>query len=146
MPVTAHVTSTDGTTNLHTHKGETSQEIADALRPYIGHFARFYPPNRYGHINPQRSTGGWIRAVDGTRVTFYVPNLDHTGEADAFEAFGSYCTTIEPVNPTALFLAARPHYDPAHVTERAHACQRDGIPFCTGCNDWHRSTDAHTED
>ena len=88
------VAATDGSTYLHTHLGDSAQEIADALRPYIGHMALFYPPNRYGHINPHQATRGYLRAVEGTRVSFYVPALDYAGEADAFEAFGSYCTRI----------------------------------------------------
>lgn len=94
--ITTHVASTDGTVYLRTQHGESSEEIAEALRPYIGRFARFYPPNMYGHINPHRSTGGWIRAINGTKVTVHVPNLDYTGEVDAGEAFGSYCTIIDP--------------------------------------------------
>lgn len=50
------------------------------------------------------------------------------------------------MDPAALFLAARPHYDPAHVAEIAASCAADGIPFCTGCADWHRPGDPHTED
>lgn len=93
--ITTYVSSTDGTIYLRTQHGETSEEIAEALRPYIGHFAAFYPPNMYGYINPHRATWGWIRAVNGTRVTVYVPNRDYVGDVDAGEAFGSYCTRIE---------------------------------------------------
>jgi hypothetical protein len=50
----------------------------------------------YGHINPHQSTRGYIRAIDGAKVTVYVPRTDYTGTVDAFEAFGSYCTTIHP--------------------------------------------------
>lgn len=92
--ITQH-TATDGTVYLHTHKGETSEEIAAALTPYVGRFARFYPPNMYGHIHTERSTRGWIRAVNGTRVTVYVPAHDYTGEVDAGEAFGTYATIID---------------------------------------------------
>jgi uncharacterized NAD(P)/FAD-binding protein YdhS len=97
MPeITAHVASTDGTVYLHTHKGDTAEQIAEALRPYVGRIARFYPPNAYGHINPHQSTRAIIRAINGTTITVYVPRIDYTGKVDAFEAFGSYCTTIEP--------------------------------------------------
>jgi hypothetical protein len=94
--ITTHVSSTDGTVYLRTQFGESSEEIAEALRPYIGRFAHFYPPNMYGHINPQRATRGWIRGIDGTRVTVHVPAIDYTGEVDAGDAFGSYCTIIDP--------------------------------------------------
>lgn len=97
--ITVHVASTDGTIYLRTQHGNSSEEIADALRPYIDHFAAFYPPNLYGHINAQRATWGWIRAINGTQITVYVPNLGYTGEVDAFDAFdafGSYCTMITP--------------------------------------------------
>lgn len=94
--ITTHVASTDGTVYLRTQQGGSAEEIAEALRPYIGHFAAFYPPNAYGHINPHRATRGWIRAVDGTRVTVEVPATGYTGDVDAFAAFGSYCTMIEP--------------------------------------------------
>ena len=93
--ITKMVSGTDGSTYLHTHLGADAQEIADALRPYIGHMVVFYPPNMYGHINPQKATYGWLRGVEGTRVRFYVPALDYEGDADAFDAFGSYCTRIE---------------------------------------------------
>lgn len=95
--ITTHISPTDGRTYLRTQFGESSEEIAEALRPYIGRFVHFYPPNMYGHINPHRSTRGWIRAVDGTKVTVYVPTLGYTAEVDAGEAFGTYCTVIEPV-------------------------------------------------
>lgn len=95
--VTAHVTSTDGTIYLRTQHARTTEEIAEALKPYIGHVAHFYPPNAYGHINPHKPTRGRILAVNGTRVTVHVAALDHTGDVDAFEAFGSYCTIIEPM-------------------------------------------------
>lgn len=101
MPITQHVASTDGRVYLHTHKGADAQEIAEALRPFVGHFAAFYPPNNYGHINPHKATRGWIRAVNGTKVTVHVPSIDYTGDVDAFDAFGSYCTMIEPMEGTA---------------------------------------------
>lgn len=94
--ITAHVAATDGTVYLRTQHGEHALEIAEALRPYIGRLARFYPPNLYGHINPHQSTRGYIRAIDGAVVTVEVPATGYTGEVDAFEAFGSYCTMIEP--------------------------------------------------
>lgn len=50
------------------------------------------------------------------------------------------------MDPAAAFLAARPHYDPAHVAEIAAACAAEGIPFCTTCNDFHHPADLHTED
>lgn len=93
--ITAHVSSTDGQIYLHTHHGETSEEIAEALRPYIGHYAAFYPPNMYGHINTQRATWGWIREVNGTQVTVEVPRIGYTGVVDAGAAFGTYSTTIK---------------------------------------------------
>lgn len=49
------------------------------------------------------------------------------------------------MDPVKAFLAARPHYDPDHVREIAAACTADGIPFCTGCNDFHRPDEEHTE-
>lgn len=94
--ITTLVASTDGRIYLRTQHGADAQEIADALRRYIGHYAAFYPPNAYGHINPHRATRGWIRDVNGTRVTVHIPALNYTGEVDAFEAFGSYCTMIWP--------------------------------------------------
>lgn len=94
--ITTHVSSTDGTVYLRTQHGESAEEIAEALRPYIGRFAHFYPPNLYGHINAQQSTCGWIRAVNGTKITVEVPRNSYTGEVDAFDAFGSYCTIINP--------------------------------------------------
>lgn len=90
------VECTNGTVYLHTHKGEDSGEIAEALRPYIGHLASFYPPNNYGHINPHKATYGYIRAINGDTVTVYVPALDYTGDVNAFDAFGSYCTHVYP--------------------------------------------------
>lgn len=94
--ITTHVSATDGTIYLRTQHGDSAQDIADALRPYIGHLAAFYPPNLYGHINPHQATRGRILAVEGTRVTFHVPRTGYTGDVDAFDGFGSYCTTIEP--------------------------------------------------
>lgn len=94
--ITTHVAGTDGTIYLRTQRGKTSEEIAEALKPYVGHFAAFYPPNMYGYINAQRATWGWIRKVDGTQVTAEVPRTGYIGVVDAGEAFGSYCTRIEP--------------------------------------------------
>ena len=96
MPITAHVASTDGRIYLRTQQGNSAEEIAEALRPYIGQFAAFYPPNAYGYINPHRVTWGYLRAVTGTNVTIHVPAINYTGDVDAFGAFGSYCTMIEP--------------------------------------------------
>jgi hypothetical protein len=50
------------------------------------------------------------------------------------------------VDPVAAFLDARPHYDPAHVREIVTACEIEGIPFCTGCADFHHPDEPHTED
>jgi len=94
--ITKHVATTDGTVYLRTQQGESSEEIAEALKPYIGQVAHFYPPNLYGHINIHRATRGEITAVEGTEVSFYVASLDYTGTVDAFEGFGSYCTMIDP--------------------------------------------------
>lgn len=91
-----HMTSSNGTVYLHTHHAATAQEIADALRPYIGRFAAFHPANMYGHVNPHKSTRGWIRAINGTTVTVHVPATDFTGDVDAFDGFGHYCTRIAP--------------------------------------------------
>lgn len=93
--ITAHTVSANGTVYLRTQYGRDAAEIAEALRPYVGRFAAFYPPNVYGYINTDRATRGWIRAVDGTQVTVYVPSTGFTGAVDAFAAFGSYCTLIE---------------------------------------------------
>jgi hypothetical protein len=91
-----YVASTDGTVYLSTQQGLSAEEITEALKPYIGHLAAFYPPNNYGYINPHRATWGYIRAIDGRRVTVHVPSIGYTGEVDAFDAFGSYCTRIAP--------------------------------------------------
>jgi hypothetical protein len=96
--ITTFVSSTDGRIFLRTQHGADAAEIAEALKPYIGHFAAFYPPNAYGHINVQRTTWGWIRAVQGESVTVHVPALGYTGDVNAFDAFGSYCTMIEPAS------------------------------------------------
>lgn len=92
------VGSADGTIYLHTHKGDSAEEIAEALAPYIGRFASFYPPNNYGHINPHESTRAWIRAIDGVTVTVEVPRTGYIGDVNAFDAFGSYCTRIHPAS------------------------------------------------
>lgn len=94
--ITKHVSSTDGTIYLHTQHGSSAAEIAEALRPYIGRIAHFYPPNGYGHITPHRSTAAWIKAVNGTQITVHVTGTGYEGEVDAFDAFGSYCTRIDP--------------------------------------------------
>lgn len=93
--ITQH-TATDGTIYLHTHHGESGEEIAAALVPFVGRLANFYPPNGYGHVNPHRSTLARIEAVNGTQVSVTVPGTGYAGEVDAFDAFGSYCTRIQP--------------------------------------------------
>lgn len=94
--ITKCVSSIDGTVSLHTHCGESAEEIAEALRPYVGRWVRFYPENMYGHVNPLRSTYGLIESVTGTDVQVYVPRTDYRGTVDAFKGFGHYGTTIEP--------------------------------------------------
>lgn len=87
--------SASGMVYLHTHKATASAEIAEALQPYVGRFAWFYPANTYGHVDPHRSTYGLIEAVNGADVRVFVPRTGYRGTVDAFEGFGHYCTTID---------------------------------------------------
>lgn len=47
--------------------------------------------------------------------------------------------------PTELFLEARPYYDRAHVEEIAAHAEREGIPFCKECSDFHLPDEEHSE-
>lgn len=92
--ITTHVASTDGTVYLRTQHGRSAAEIAEALRPYVGRLMQMDLPNLYGHYHRY---WGELRAIDGENVTVYVPNHDHTTTINAFDAFGTHCTVIEPV-------------------------------------------------
>lgn len=92
--ITTHISSTDGTVYLRTQHGRTSEQIAEALRPYVGRFMRMDLPNLYGHYHRY---WGELRSIDGTQATVYVPNHDHTATIDVMDAFGTHCTTIEPL-------------------------------------------------
>lgn len=99
--ITTHLSSTDGTVYLHTHHGESSAQIADALSPYIGRDMKADLPNNYGHYARYRVR---LEAVDGERVTVLATTRDgrkHRTTVDAFDAFGTNCTTIEPVREGA---------------------------------------------
>lgn len=93
MPITTHVSSTDGTVYLRTQHGDTAEEIAEALRPYVGRFMSMDLPNLYGHYRRYKGT---LRSIDGVVATVHVPNYDYTTEINVFDAFGTHCTTIEP--------------------------------------------------
>lgn len=40
-------------------------------------------------------------------------------------------------NEIETFMARRPEYTEAHVREIAEAMDREGVPFCRKCDDWH---------
>jgi hypothetical protein len=84
--------SSDGTVYLHTHHGNTAQEIAESLKPYVGRTMSMELPNMYGHY---RRYSGILRSVDKNAVTVYVPAHTYETVINAFDAFGSRCTIIE---------------------------------------------------
>lgn len=92
--ITTHVSSTDGTIYLRTQHGRSAAEIAESLRPYIGRTMRMDLPNLYGHYHRY---WGELRSIDGAVATVHVPNHDYTAEINVFDAFGTHCTTIEPI-------------------------------------------------
>lgn len=95
MPkVTKHVASTDGMIYLHTHLGESTKEIGEALTPYVGRVMDGDVPNNYGHFKRYRLT---LLGVDGGRVKIREARTGFEGEYDAFDVFGTSCTHIEPV-------------------------------------------------
>lgn len=88
--------STDGTVYLRTHQGQSSQEIAESLRPYIGRILTCDLPNNYGYYHRYRAK---LEDVNGTQVQ--VEAILSTGSrvsvnVDAFDAFGTHCTIIHP--------------------------------------------------
>jgi hypothetical protein len=91
-PITVHVSSTDGLTYLRTQHGETAEQIAEALAPYVGRTMRMDLPNNYGHFHTYH---GVLKSIDGANVTVYVPAHDYTATIDAMQAFGTNCTTIQ---------------------------------------------------
>lgn len=91
--ITTHI-STDGTIYLRTQHGETAAEIAEALRPYIGRTMRMDLPNLYGHYHRYR---GELLSVDKETVEVRVPQHDYTTVINAGDAFGTHCTTIDPI-------------------------------------------------
>lgn len=92
MAVTTH-TEKDGIVYLHTHHGESSREIAEALTPYVGRTVYADVPNNYGHYQRVRVE---LRAVNGTDATVYYARTDYTATVDAFDAFGTHSTMILP--------------------------------------------------
>lgn len=42
------------------------------------------------------------------------------------------------------FMAAHPGYDRGHVREIAEFTEKQGIPWCSGCADWHEPEDGHS--
>lgn len=94
MPVTK-LESVRGPIYLHTHKGDSSEEIANSLIPYIGRVMNAYLPNDYGHHKSYRVT---LIAVDGQSVTVEEMRSGIIRTYDAFNVFGSdgHATVIQP--------------------------------------------------
>lgn len=90
-PISTYVAG-DGTTYLRTQYGRDAQEIADALKPYVGRDMHGDVPNMYGHYKRYPLT---LTAVEGDQVTIHVRRFDHTATLSAFDVFGSHCTVIE---------------------------------------------------
>lgn len=82
-----------GLTYVHTHKGDDAREIAESLTPYIGRVMNAYLPNDYGHYALHRVT---LIAVDGESVTVEEMRSGIVRAFDAFDIFGSHCTTVQP--------------------------------------------------
>lgn len=87
------ITSGDGTVYLHTHHGESPEEIVKALQPYVGRMMRMSLPNNYGHHAQRRVR---LTGADGANLTVYYQPTDHTGTHDAMETAGQSAVVIEP--------------------------------------------------
>lgn len=92
MNVTTHVSQTDGTVYLRTQHGNSAEEIAESLGPYIGRTMSMELPNLYGHYRRYR---GILRALNGVVALVYVPGQNYEVEINVFDAFGSHCTMID---------------------------------------------------
>lgn len=91
--ITTLVSSTDGTVYLRTQHGNTAEEIAAALTPYVGRVMSMELPNLYGHY---RRYTGTLKEINGVVATVRVASHNYETEINVFDAFGSTCTTIEP--------------------------------------------------
>jgi hypothetical protein len=90
MPVTK--LESGGLTYVHTHRGETATEIAESLTPYIGRVMNASLPNNYGHYARYRVT---LLAVNAEMVTVEEMRSGIVRAFNAFDIFGSQCTTVE---------------------------------------------------
>lgn len=94
MPVSTYVAG-DGTVYLRTHLGETSEEIANSLVPYIGHTMSAYLSNNYGYFDRY-----WVKLINvsGVMVTVetVISGTKHVVNVNAFDGFGTACTMIKP--------------------------------------------------
>lgn len=84
----------EGFTYLHTHRGFTAGEIAEAVTPYIGRLVLASIPDESGY--PQRHWAE-LKKVDGEVVALHVPNLGRDVVISVGDAFGSAVTMIEKV-------------------------------------------------
>lgn len=93
--ISTHVSSTDGTVYLRTQHGDTAEEIAEALKPYVGRRMSADVANRYGHFHRYSVV---LRSVDGENVTLdaWVNGKVIPTTVDAMSAFGTHCTMISP--------------------------------------------------
>lgn len=94
VPVTK-LESTGGIVYLHTHRGDSSAEIAESLVPYIGREMNANLPNDYGYYKNYRVT---LIAVDGESVTVEEMRSGIIRTYAAFDVFGSdgHATVIRP--------------------------------------------------
>lgn len=93
MPVTK--LESGGLTYVHTHLGESTQEIADSLVPYIGREMNASLPNDYGHY---RRYNVVLLAVNGSMMTVEEKRSGIIRAFNAEDIFGSdgHCTTVQP--------------------------------------------------
>lgn len=91
--ITTHHDRTNGDIYLRTQHGMSSAEIIDALRHYVGRDMHADLRNNYGH---RRRYAVRLLAVDGEQAQVRTSNPQHTVWVDAFDAFGTHCTIIEP--------------------------------------------------
>lgn len=82
-----------GLTYVHTHLGESAEEIATALTPYIGRQMNASLANNYGYCRRYSVT---LLAVNGSMVTVEEKRSGIIRAFDAFDIFGSQCTTVQP--------------------------------------------------
>lgn len=88
-----HLTDASGNAYVWTHEMATEREMVESLSHYVGH-------SMYAFWGEKRTLVR-LESISGTSVRVYSFRTGNTIVCSAFDAFGSYCTTVQPKKETA---------------------------------------------